>query len=103
MKVSILVGVSVGSSAIPISPFAFGLSDADYAYLATQSVERNAASIRNISPKEQARLHSLINNPRTAGDPIARAKNVNEALAEFVEHQLLELSHPGQLWDLPKR
>src|SRR4051812_46983330 len=41
------------------------------------------ASIRNISPREQAKLHSLINDPRTAGDPNTRAKNVNEALADL--------------------
>lgn len=46
---------------------------------------------------------SLINDPRTANDPAALANRVNEALAEFLNQQLWEREHPGQLWDTPKR
>jgi hypothetical protein len=31
------------------------------------------------------------------------ANRVNEALAEFLNQQLWEREHPGQLWDTPKR
>jgi hypothetical protein len=36
-------------------------------------------------------------------DPIARAKDVSNALAEFKSHQDWEVEHPGRLWDEPKQ
>jgi len=84
------------------SASAFGLSEDDYTYLATQKIERNGAPIHDLSPKELARVHFLINDLRTAQDAIARDKIVNEVLAEFLVHQRWEQSHPGQLWDAPK-
>jgi hypothetical protein len=95
---AITAGFVVGAR----SASAFGLSDDDYLYLAkVQHVERYDAPVLDISPLEQTRLHNLINDPRTAGDPIVRDKNVKDALDEFLAHQLWEKSHPGQLWDDP--
>ena len=48
-------------------------------------------------------MHNLINDPRTASDPTARERNVKGALALFLEHQLWEKAHPGELWDAPKK
>jgi hypothetical protein len=91
----------VGFFAVTVSAFAFGLSDEDYDYLKTRHIERDAAPMLDLSPKEQARLHNLINNP--ANDPTARDGNVKDALALFLEHQLWEKAHPGELWDVPKK
>lgn len=103
MKCLIRIGIAGGFLALGAPAFAVGLSESDFAYLATQDVERNGPPIHDLSPRELARLHSLINDPRTANDPVAQAKYVNEALAEFLGHQLWEREHPGQLWDVPKR
>ena len=103
LKYWVLLGVAAAFFAVTVPALAFGLSDEDYLYLTTQKVERDGALIRGLSPKEQARLHSLINDPRTTKDATMRDKNVNAALAEFLSHQLWEQSHPGQLWDSPKR
>jgi hypothetical protein len=103
MKDLIRIGVAGGFLAVSVSAFAVGLSESDFVYLTTQNIERNSPPLRDLSPKEQARLHSLINDPRTANDPDAQARYVNEALAEFLDHQRWERSHPGQLWDAPKR
>jgi hypothetical protein len=100
----LLPGVAAALFAVTVSAFAFGLSDDDYVYLATtQHAERDHAPILDISPKERSRLRYLINHPQTANDPTARDKNVKDALAEFLDHQLWDKSHPGQLWDSPKR
>jgi hypothetical protein len=103
MKYSIPTGIGAWMLASTVSAFAVGLSETDFVYLTTQNIERNGPPIHDLSPREQARLHSVINDPRTAGDPIAQAKYVNEALAEFLSHQAWEQAHPGQLWDVPKR
>jgi hypothetical protein len=101
--IMLLAGVAAGLFAVTVSAFAFGLSDDDYIYLATtHHVERYAAPVLDIGPKERSTLHNLINDPRTASDPIVRDKNVKDALAEFLGHQLWEKAHPGQLWDAPK-
>jgi hypothetical protein len=81
--------------------FAVGLTEADFAYLATQNVERAGIMLLNLSPKEQARLHSIINYVPTT--PAAQTKNVLEALEGYMEHQRWERMHPGELWDLPRR
>jgi hypothetical protein len=103
LKYWFLPGVAATFFSVTVSALAFGLSDEDYLYLATQKVERNGALIHGLSPKEQARLHALINDPRTINDATMRDRNVNAALAEFLSHQVWEQSHPGQLWDSPKR
>jgi hypothetical protein len=92
-----------GFFAVTISAFAVGLSDRDYDYLKTQHIERYDAPILDLSPKEQVRLHNLINDLGTANDPVARDKNVKDALDIFLQHQLWEKAHPGELWDAPKR
>jgi hypothetical protein len=101
MKYAIRIGVVAGLLAVPVPAFAVGLSESDFVYLSTQNFERNGPPIHDLSPREQARLHSVINDPRTANDPVAQANDVNQALAEFLGHQLWEQSHPGQLWDAP--
>ena len=103
VKYSVLVGAAAGFLVLTVSAFAVGLSEADFEYLKTQNIGRNSPPIHDLSPKEQARLRSLINDPRNANDPVAQARYVNEALTEFLGHQLWEQSHPGQLWDAPKR
>ncbi len=82
---------------------AVGLTQADYDYLETQKIERHSSLLRDLSPKEQARLHALINDERTKDDAIAQAQNVNEALTGFSQNQLWEQQNPGQLWDAPRR
>jgi hypothetical protein len=103
MKYAVLSGIAAGLVAFTVPALAVGLSEADFVYLKTQNIERSSPPIHDLSPKEQARLHSLINDPRTTNDPVAKAKFVNEALAEFLRHQLWEKENPGQLWDVPKR
>jgi hypothetical protein len=95
----------VGFFVVTVSAFAFGPEDEDYAYayLKAQHIERDAAPMLDLSPKEGARVHNLINDPRTANDPTARDRNVKDALALFLEHQLWEKAHPGELWDAPKK
>ena len=66
----------VGFFVVTVSAFAFGLEDEDYAYLKAQHIERDAAPMLDLSPKERARVHNLINDPRTANDPTARDRNV---------------------------
>src|SRR5580704_8258933 len=101
-KYSIFAGAIAGY--LLVTPaFAVGLTEADFDYLTTQNVQSDGAVIRGLSPKEQSRLHVLINDLTTANDPIARAKDVSNALAEFKGHQEWEVEHPGQLWDEPKR
>jgi len=96
-----ILGVAVGFFAVTVPALAFGLTDDDYVYLATsQDLQISAL---DISPKEQSRLHNLIADPQTANDPLARDKNVKDALEEFLGHQVWEKAHPGQLWDAPKR
>jgi hypothetical protein len=79
------------------------LTEADHDYLGTQNVERASPLVRGLSPKEQARLHALVNASQTENDPTARTKIVHEALVEFESHQRWEVMNPGQLWDVPKR
>jgi hypothetical protein len=81
---------------------AWGLSDEDYDYLRkTQNLERYDAPVLNLSPKERSRLHYLITDPQS--DATVRDKNVKDTLALFLEHQLWEKAHPGELWDAPKK
>jgi len=102
LKYSIRAGVFAGFFIITPA-FAVGLTEADFDYLITQNVQSDGAVIRGLSPKEQSRLHVLINDLTTANDPAARAKDVSNALAEFKNHQEWEVDHPGQFWGEPKR
>jgi len=83
--------------------FAFGLTDSDYDYLATQHFARDSSVLENLSPMEQARLHAIIIDQTTSGNSAARAKDVSETMATFQDHQHWEETHPGQLWDSPAR
>jgi hypothetical protein len=97
LKYSICAGAIVGY--LLVSPaFAVGLTEADFGYLTTLDVPSDGMVIRGLSPKEQSRLHVLINDLTTANDPTARAKDVSNALAEFKSHQEWEVGHPGQFW-----
>jgi hypothetical protein len=88
--------------AVTSSAGAWGLSDEDYDYLRrTQSLERADAPLPNLSPKERSHLHYLINDPQP--DAVVRDKNVKDTLSLFLEHQLWEKAHPGELWDVPKK
>jgi hypothetical protein len=78
---------------------AVGLTEADYLFLAGLNVERTGPVLRNLSPREQARLHALINDLTTANDPQARKGDVGKAVQEFMAHQAWELANPGRLWD----
>jgi len=102
LKYSIRAG-AVASFFIITPAFAVGLTEADFDYLTTQNVQSDGVVIRGLSPKEQSRMHVLINDLATANDPIARAKDVSNALAEFKNHQEWEVEHPGQFWGEPKR
>jgi hypothetical protein len=83
-------GLALLAAATPAG--AFGLTDVDQEYLSAQGVER-----------EQARLHAVINDAATAGDPLARASAVTKALEEFRERQAWEETHPGELWGVRRR
>jgi hypothetical protein len=102
LKYSICAGAIAGCFLVTPA-FAVGLTEADFDYLTTQNLEGDGVVIRGLSPKEQSRLHVLINDLTTAKDPVARAKDVSNALAEFKSHQDWELEHPGQFWGDPKQ
>ena len=88
--------------AVTSSAIAWGLSDEDYDYLRiTHSLERYDHPVLDLSPRERSRIHDLITNSRTAHDPAARDKNVADALALFLSHQLWEKEHLGKMWDEP--
>jgi hypothetical protein len=88
--------------AVISSAGAWGLSDEDYDHLRrTPSLERYDAPVLNLSPKERAYLHDLINEPQS--DATVRDKSVKDALGSFLEHQLWEKAHPGELWYVPKK
>jgi hypothetical protein len=99
---SVLLGAA-GAFFVVTASFAFGLSDADFDYLATQQVLRESPVIRGLSPKELARLHAVINDYRVKAGPIAQARNVAELLEEFRGNQLWEKLNPGKLWDEKKK
>ena len=103
MKSWIFIGTIAAMIAVAAPAFAVGLTDADFAYLATQDVKRDNPVLHNLSPKEQSRLHALINDLTTKDNAAAQAKNVTEILAEFLQHQTWEQNHPGELWDSPKQ
>lgn len=98
-----LVLLTIALASLLVAPaFAVGLTDADYDYLAAQDVKRGSPVLNALSPKEQSRLHALINDPASDKDPSARAKMVRDALIEFEGNQDWEKMNPGQLWDSPK-
>jgi hypothetical protein len=101
MRLTILAA-AVGALLLVGTPaLAFGLTESDYDYLATQNFARDNSVLKGLSPKEQARLHAIIVDLTTSGDAQAQAKNVAEAMATYGDHQNWEVMHPGQLWDSP--
>jgi hypothetical protein len=94
---------AAGLALLTAPAFAFGLTDTDQDYLSAQGVDRTSSVLRGLSPREQARLHAIINDATTINDPAARARAVAKALDEFREHQAREQAHPGELWDIRTR
>jgi hypothetical protein len=83
--------------AVTSSAIAWGLSDADYDYLRkTHNLERYDHPVLDLSPRERSRIHELITDSGTARDPAVRDKNVEDALALFLSHQLWEKEHLGR-------
>jgi hypothetical protein len=78
------------------------LSPADYDYLAVQGVSRDSVVLQKMSPKELSRLHKVINDTRTGGNPQSRANAVRSVLAELEGNQRWENANPGRLWDEDK-
>jgi hypothetical protein len=104
--VSRLRATALGAAIFLAAPWpanAFGLTAEDFAFLTSHELDRNSPLIVNLSPKEQSRLHALITDLATAKNPVARARDVSEALAAFRKNQLWEQDNPGRLWDAPKR
>jgi hypothetical protein len=94
--------IAVGFILITGSAYGYGLLDEDLVYLKTvQQLEPYDAPILDLSPKERSHLHDLINDPRSVDELYARDKNVKDALALFLSHQLWEKANPGQMWDAP--
>jgi hypothetical protein len=100
--ISILAGILWTFLVVPPA-FANSLSEADLEYLATQEVSHGSPVLTGLSPKERSRLHSVINDDRTRGDPVGQARNVKAVLDEFRGNQLWESLNPGKLWDAKTR
>jgi hypothetical protein len=97
-----ICAIAVGFILITGSAYGYGLLDEDLVYLKTvQQLEPYDAPILDLSPKERSHLHDLINDPRSVDELYARDKNVKDALALFLSHQLCEKANPGQMWDAP--
>jgi hypothetical protein len=103
MRYSILVAAGFGLLVATAPAFAFGLTDTDQEYLSAQGVDRTSSVLRGLSPREQARLHAIINDATTIADPAGRARNVATALEESREHQAWEQAHPGELWEVRRQ
>jgi hypothetical protein len=101
MRLAMLAAAGAAFLGATAPAAAFGLTEADYDYLAARGVESTV--LRDLSPREQVRLHRLINDAAIASDPEARAREVAKTLEEFRGHQAWEDAHPGQLWDAPRR
>jgi hypothetical protein len=92
--------VALGFILMTSCAYGHGLLDDDFLYLKTvQHLERYDAPILDLGPKERSHLHDLINDPLTANDLYTRDKNVKDALALSLSHQLWEKANPGQRWD----
>lgn len=79
------------------------LSPDDYTYLSTQGVARDHSVLGKMSPRELSRLHYVIIDQRTDGDPKAKSREVFGLLSEFEANQQWERDNPGLLWDDKKR
>jgi len=101
-KYRILIGAATVVFVASSSASAFFLTDDDYAYLATQNFVRSESIFQNLGPREEARLHALINDVQTENAPAIRTKIVTDALKEFISHRRWEEMHPGQFWVDPR-
>ena len=101
-KYRILIGAATVVFVASSSASAFFLTDDDYAYLATQNFVRSESIFQNLGPREEARLHALINDVQTKNAPAIRTKIVTDALKEFMSHRRWEEMHPGQFWVDPR-
>jgi hypothetical protein len=99
--IAVSAGLALCGAATPA--VAYGLTEADYAYLAGRDVERTSAVLRGLSPREQARLHAVINDAAAAGDEAARAREVAKTLEEFRDRQAWEAAHPEELLGVRRR
>jgi|EndMetStandDraft_8_1072994.scaffolds.fasta_scaffold257391_3 hypothetical protein len=97
------LATAIAAVSLTTSALAIGLTEDDFEYLSTHGIERASPLIQALSPKENARLHAIINDVRTKDDPSARIMALETALNEFREHQRWEIMNPGRLWDEPKR
>jgi hypothetical protein len=97
------LATAIAAVFLTTSALAIGLTEDDFEYLSTHGIERASPLIQALSPKENARLHAIINDVRTKDDPSARIMALESALNEFREHQRWEIMNPGRLWDEPKR
>ena len=95
-----ILGAAIAAIVVTTAARATGLTEGDFEYLGTQNIERASPLIRDLSPKENATLHALINDVRTKDSPASRAA-LGAALDVHREHQLWEKTNPGKLWDAP--
>jgi hypothetical protein len=96
------LGTAIAALFLTTSALAFGLTEGDFEYLSAHGIERASPLIQALSPKENQRLHAIINDVLTNDDPIARITVLETTLNEYREHQRWEKMNPGQLWDVPK-
>jgi hypothetical protein len=97
------LGTAIAAVFLTTSALAIGLTEDDFEYLSAHGIERVSPLFKALSPKENQRLHAIINDVRTKDDSIARIMALETALNEYREHQRWEKMNPGQLWDIPKR
>lgn len=102
MKYRLLIGAATVTFVASTPACAFFLTDDDYAYLATQNFVRSESIFQHLGPREEARLHALINDVQTQNAPGIRAKIVTDELKEFISHRRWEEMHPGQYWVDPR-
>lgn len=102
VKSSILAGLFL-AAAVTTPALAFQLTPADFGYLETLGVERNSPIMRDLSPRQEARLHNIINADWAKNNPEKRAGSVREALMDVVEQREWEKNNPGKLWDSSKQ
>jgi hypothetical protein len=102
VRSSLLAGALLGLLLVQPA-FAFGLTQDDFVYLSSLGIQENNPAIQNLSPRQGARIHNLINADWSKNDPVARAKSVHEALAEVIQQHRWEEDNPGKLWNSSKR
>jgi hypothetical protein len=102
MKYRLLIVAATVTFVASTPASAFFLTDDDYAYLATRNFVRSESIFQHLGPRDEVRLHALINDVQTKDAPAIRAKIVTDALKEFISHRRWEEMHPGQFWVDPR-